>query len=156
MDLLPDADTLFLATTQSALLAEVFNRTDGDAPHVDLAAEKRNGDFIRAHAEWIKACSDVADGGVALAAFEMAEAAGVGVTVETADTGELFGEDQARYLIACNFDQAEALMIAAGQAGVEIQSIGKFGGDQVGFGGSAAPLGELATTFRTSFTAALG
>jgi phosphoribosylformylglycinamidine (FGAM) synthase-like enzyme len=28
--------------------AEVFNREDGDAPHVDLDAEKRNGDFIRA------------------------------------------------------------------------------------------------------------
>ena len=54
---------------QSALLAEVFNRAEGDAPPVDLAAEKRNGDFIRAHAGWIKACTDLSDGGLALAAF---------------------------------------------------------------------------------------
>jgi hypothetical protein len=49
----------------------------------------------------------------------MAEAAGdVGVTLDAADTPTLFGEDQGRYLIACNFDKAEALMVAAGQAGV--------------------------------------
>ncbi len=32
---------------QSALLCEVFNREDGDAPAVDLIAERLNGDFIR-------------------------------------------------------------------------------------------------------------
>jgi phosphoribosylformylglycinamidine (FGAM) synthase-like enzyme len=57
---------------QSALLWEVFNREDGDAPHVDLMAERRNGDFIRENAEWINACTDLSDGGLALAAFEMA------------------------------------------------------------------------------------
>ena len=60
----------------------------------------------------IRACCDLGDGGLALAAFEMAEASGVGVTLDAADTATLFGEDQARYLIACNFDQAEALMAA--------------------------------------------
>ena len=109
---------------QSALLAEVFNREDGDAPHVDLDAEQRNGDFIRANREMIKACTDLSDGGLALAAFELAEAAGVGVCLDDASTEFLFGEDQARYLVACNFDQAEALMIAAGQAGVPLD----FGG----------------------------
>jgi len=136
---------------QSALLAEVFNREDGDAPHVDLLAEKRNGDFIRANREMIKACTDLSDGGLALAAFEMAEAAGVGVQIDTGDTATLFGEDQARYLIACNFDQAEALMIEAGKAGVHIETVGKFTGDTVKFGGSDAPLSEMTELFRTSF-----
>jgi phosphoribosylformylglycinamidine synthase len=140
---------------QSALLHEVFNRTDGDAPAVDLDAEKRNGDFIRAHRELIKACTDLSDGGLALAAFEMAEAAGVGVQLDVADTQTLFGEDQARYLVACNFDQAEGLMMAAGQAGVPIVSVGRFTGDSVKFGGSEAPLAELAETFRSSFAAAI-
>ncbi|MEO0785973.1 MAG: pyruvate, phosphate dikinase, partial [Pseudomonadota bacterium] len=36
----------------------------------------------------------------------VAEAAGVGVTLTAHDPGELFGEDQARYLIACSFDKA--------------------------------------------------
>ncbi|WP_171234194.1 phosphoribosylformylglycinamidine synthase subunit PurL [Ruegeria sp. HKCCA6837] len=140
---------------QSALLAEVFNREDGDAPRVDLDAEKRNGDFIRANREMIKACTDLGDGGLALAAFELAEAAGVGVHLDEAPTEFLFGEDQARYLVACNFDQAEALMIAAGQAGVPLVSVGRFTGDCVKVGSSESPLAELTETFRTSFAAAV-
>ncbi len=140
---------------QSALLAEVFNREEGDAPHVNLDEERKNGEFIRNNRDWIKACTDLADGGLALAAFEMAEAAGVGVQLDTDDTATLFGEDQARYLVACNFDQAEALMINAQKAGVSITSVGKFGGDTVKFGGSEAPLAELSAAFRASFAAAV-
>jgi len=136
---------------QSALLAEVFNRLEGDAPAVDLAAEKRNGDFIRANHTLIKACTDLSDGGLALAAFELAEAACVGVQLDSGDTATLFGEDQGRYLIACNFDQAEALMIAAGQAGVPVQSVGKFGGHTVKFGTTEAPLAELSAIYRGTF-----
>ncbi|MCE8520159.1 phosphoribosylformylglycinamidine synthase subunit PurL [Ruegeria pomeroyi] len=138
---------------QSALLAEVFNREDGDAPHVDLEAERRNGEFIRANRALIKACTDLGDGGLALAAFELAETAGVGVHLDEAPTEFLFGEDQARYLVACNFDQAEALMSAAAQAGVTVTSVGRFTGDTVRIGGSEAPLADLAATFRTSFAA---
>ncbi|NDW47535.1 phosphoribosylformylglycinamidine synthase subunit PurL [Ruegeria sp. PrR005] len=140
---------------QSALLAEVFNREDGDAPHVDLEAEKRNGDFIRANRDLIKACTDLGDGGLALAAFELAEAAGVGVQLEAAGTEILFGEDQARYLVACNFDQAEALMTAAATAGVQVSSVGRFGGETVRIGTSEASLADLAALFRSSFAAAV-
>ncbi|MDE4174539.1 phosphoribosylformylglycinamidine synthase subunit PurL [Phaeobacter sp. PT47_59] len=140
---------------QSALLAEVFNREEGDAPAVDLDTEKRNGAFIRANRELIKACTDLGDGGLALAAFELAEAAGVGVQIDAGDTPSLFGEDQARYLVACNFDQAEALMLAAGQAGVAVTTVGKFTGETVKLGGSEAPLDELSQIFRSSFAAAV-
>ncbi|NDV97927.1 phosphoribosylformylglycinamidine synthase subunit PurL [Salipiger sp. PrR002] len=136
---------------QSALLAEVFNREDGDAPAVDLEAERRNGEFILANRDLIRSCTDLADGGLAMAAFEMAEASGVGVQLDAADTPTLFGEDQGRYLIACNFDSAEALMTAASQAGVTLSSVGKFTGDTVRFGSSEAPLAELAAAYRGSF-----
>ncbi|SLN12300.1 phosphoribosylformylglycinamidine synthase subunit PurL [Pseudooctadecabacter jejudonensis] len=136
---------------QSALLAEVFNREDGDAPAVDLDAEKRHGDFIRQNRQWIDACTDLSDGGLALAAFEMAEAANTGVTLDAADTQTLFAEDQARYLVACNFDKAEALMAAAGQAGVPIQAVGKFGGSDITMGGISAPLTDLAALYRGTF-----
>jgi len=141
---------------QSALLAEVFNREDGDAPAVDLEAERRNGDFIRANRALITACTDLSDGGLALAAFELAEGSGVGVQLDDGATEALFGEDQGRYLIACNFDQAEALMIEAGKAGVPIASVGRFTGESVRFGGSEAPLAELSATYRGSFEQALG
>ncbi|WP_417274665.1 phosphoribosylformylglycinamidine synthase subunit PurL [Celeribacter halophilus] len=136
---------------QSALLYEVFNRQDGDAPHVNLADEKRNGDFIRANGALFHAVTDLSDGGLALAAFELADEAGVGVHLDSDDTATLFGEDQARYLIACSFDQAEALMVAAAQAGVPVASVGKFSGDTVSFGASSAPLGELSAIYRNSF-----
>jgi phosphoribosylformylglycinamidine synthase len=138
---------------QSALLAEVFNRVEGDAPPVDLEAEKKNGEFIRANLTWITACSDLSDGGLALAAFKMAEAAGVGVAINSDNTAEIFGEDQARYLVACNFDQAEALMVAAGAAGIPISYVGNFGGNQVRFGDTSAELSALKQIFRSSFEA---
>tara|TARA_R110002051_G_scaffold7041_7_gene33195 strand:- start:5372 stop:7531 length:2160 start_codon:yes stop_codon:yes gene_type:complete len=140
---------------QSALLAEVYGRAEGDAPPVDLAAEKRNGDFIRANHTMIRACTDLSDGGLALAAFEMAETAGIGITLDTDNTPLLFGEDQARYLIACNFDQAENLMLSASSADVALAMIGKVGGDLVTFGHYSAPLTDLSDTFRASFAIAV-
>ena len=140
---------------QSALLAEVFGRAEGDAPAVDLDQEKQAGDFIRANAEHIKACTDLSDGGLALAAFELAEASGVGVTLDSEETPFLFGEDQGRYLIACNFDQAEALMVAAGQEGLSIASVGRFTGTNVRYGRSEAPLTDLSDIYRNSFATAL-
>ncbi|MEM9434901.1 MAG: phosphoribosylformylglycinamidine synthase subunit PurL [Pseudomonadota bacterium] len=140
---------------QSALLSEVFNREDGDAPEVDLALEARNGQFIRDNRDWIDACTDLSDGGLALAAFELAEAAGVGVQIDDDTTATLFGEDQARYLIGCSFDKAEALMIAAGRAGVTLSTVGRFTGSNVRFGSSEAPLEALSALYRSSFEAAL-
>ena len=142
---------------QSALLAEVFGREEGDAPPVDLAAEKRNGDFIRANREWIRACTDVSDGGIVLAAFELAEHVGVGLHLDhQGDDSYLFGEDQGRYLVACNFDAAEALMTAAGQAGVPIASAGKFTGNTLRIGSSEASMEELSALYRESFAKAVG
>ncbi len=136
---------------RSALLQTVFNRDEGNAPNVDLETEKRNGDFIRENCELIKACCDLSDGGLALAAFKMAHSGGVGIQITSDDTEFLFGEDQARYLIACNFDQAEALMTAAFEVGITISSVGHFTGNDVKFGKSQAPLTELSHIFTSQF-----
>ena len=141
---------------QSALLAEVFHREDGDAPAVDLDAEKRNGTFIRANRDLIQACSDLSDGGLAVAAFEMAEAAGLGVHLDSEDMATLFGEDQARYVIACNFDQAEALMVAASSAGVSIETVGKFGGSDISFGSKSAAMSDVTALYRNTFADTFG
>ncbi|MFK7868282.1 MAG: phosphoribosylformylglycinamidine synthase subunit PurL [Roseobacter sp.] len=140
---------------QSAILAEVYNRAEGDAPPVDLMAEKAHGDFILANRAHIKACTDLSDGGLALAAFEMAEAADVGVCLDAGDTATLFGEDQGRYLIACNFDQAEALMTEALKAGLHLQTVGKFTGSDVRLGAASAPLSDLAAVYRSAFATAI-
>jgi phosphoribosylformylglycinamidine synthase subunit PurL len=85
----------------------------------------------------------------------MAEAAGIGLTLEADDIAELFGEDQARYLVAAGFDQAEALMVGAAQAGVPLAVVGRFGGDTVRLGAEAATLGELSALYRGAFAAAV-
>jgi len=141
---------------QSALLAEVFGREEGDAPPVDLEAEARHGRFIRDNAGQIRACTDLSDGGLMLAAFEMAHAGGCGIVLDAADTPTLFGEDQGRYLVACNFDQAEYLMIRAGRAGVSLTTVGRFTGDDLKVGPSSAPMRELSRLYLSAFETTLG
>ena len=140
---------------QSALLAEAFGREEGDAPAVDLDAEKWNGDFIRKHRDLIDCCTDLADGGLALAAFELAEAAGLGVTLDPTSIEALFGEDQARYLIACTPGHAKALLQAADGEAL-LTEVGHFTGDTVTLGSDSAPLAELSQLYRSSFAQAVG
>jgi phosphoribosylformylglycinamidine synthase len=85
----------------------------------------------------------------------MAEAAGIGVTLDADDLGQLFGEDQARYLVSASFDQAEALMVRAAQSGVPLAVVGRFGGDAVRLGSETAALGALSALYRGAFAAAV-
>jgi len=140
----------------SALLWEMWRREDGDAPPVDLAAERRHGEFLRANRAHVRAATDLGDGGLALAAFELAAGAGMGVTLDAGDLAVLFGEDQARYLIACDPAGAEALEAAAQAAGVPLARVGRFGGDTVRMGAAAAPLAELDPIWRAALATALG
>ncbi|SLN65993.1 Phosphoribosylformylglycinamidine synthase 2 [Aquimixticola soesokkakensis] len=139
---------------QSALLAELEGRAEGDAPKVDLEAERKHGDFLLANRKLVRAANDLSDGGLALAAFEMAESAGVGVTIASDETAFLFGEDQARYVIATSPENAQSLLKAANEAGVPAELAGKFGGTLVDFGGKSAPLDALSDLFRNTFKTA--
>ena len=116
---------------QSALLWEMFGRTEGDAPSVDLAAERRAGEFLRTNRHLVHGATDLSDGGLALAAFEMAAASGFGVALDPADITDLFGEDQGRYLLAVSPQALDALAAAAEGAGVSLSRVGQFGGDDV-------------------------
>ena len=140
---------------QSALAAEAFGIEAGDAPHVDLATERLHGEFLRGSRAHIRAATDLSDGGLALAAFEMAEAAGIGVTLDSGDIGQLFGEDQARYLVACDAAGAAALLDAAAAAGVPAAQVGRFGGTAVRMGGDAGDLAELSDLYRAAFARAI-
>jgi phosphoribosylformylglycinamidine synthase II len=151
-----DGDTLVMIGNtdghlgQSALLKEMFDREDGDAPSVDLAAEKAAGEFVRAahKSGLINAAHDISDGGLAVAALEMAMSANVGVSITDGDTGWFFGEDQARYLLATR--QGDALVSAAKEAGVPVQVVGQFSGDQVSMGTDKRVLSDFIDTYSTS------
>jgi phosphoribosylformylglycinamidine synthase subunit PurL len=104
----------------------------------------------------IHAVTDLSDGGLALAAFEMADAAGLGITLTTASIPRLFGEDQARYLVACTEEQATTLEAYARQFGPGSVCVGRFGGDAVIFGTDTARLADLSALYRGAFAAAIG
>ena len=147
-------DTLILiGATQGHLgcslyLREVLGREEGPPPPVDLAAERRNGDFVRDQIALrrVSACHDVSDGGLLVAVAEMAMAGKLGATI-TALAGLpqhafLFGEDQARYVLAS--PEPAAVLAAAEEAGVPALALGRAGGDQLTLaGGNAISVAEL-------------
>ncbi|MDP0925878.1 phosphoribosylformylglycinamidine synthase subunit PurL [Paracoccus onubensis] len=140
---------------QSALAAEAFDLEEGDAPPVDLTAERKHGEFIRANRALFSAATDLSDGGLALAGFEMAEHGGRGLVLDSTDIAQLFGEDQARYLVACPEVSAKALMDAAEAALVPVAVVGRIGGDSVTLGDDSAPLAELSGLYRSAFARAI-
>ncbi|MGN7870383.1 phosphoribosylformylglycinamidine synthase subunit PurL [Paracoccus sp. 22332] len=140
---------------QSALAAEAFGIEEGDAPPVDLAAERKHGEFLRANRALVTSATDLSDGGLALAAFEMAEAAGIGIRLDSGDIAQLFGEDQARYLVACTAEGADALLKAADAAGVPAAQAGVFGGLAVQMGDDVGDLADLSQLYRTAFAKAI-
>jgi phosphoribosylformylglycinamidine synthase len=115
---------------QSVYLREIEGKEDGGAPPVDLAMEKKNGDFVRAliEAGRIDTVHDVSDGGILVAASEMALAGAIGVTLKLDSISFAFAEDQARYLIAAPGAEADAIVAQAMTAGVTAVLIGHAGG----------------------------
>jgi phosphoribosylformylglycinamidine synthase len=119
---------------QSVYMREIEGREEGAPPAVDLAAERRNGDFVRGliGEGLVTTCHDISDGGLLIAVAEMALAGDRGAEIDvpndiTPKHAWLFGEDQARYLVAVA-DPA-AVLSAAEAAGVPVKVIGRTGGD---------------------------
>jgi phosphoribosylformylglycinamidine synthase subunit PurL len=115
---------------QSLFLREVCGREAGPPPPVDLAVERRNGDFVRNLIAdgLLTACHDLSDGGLLVGLTEMALAGSLGAEIRPADASAaaLFGEDQGRYLVTAG--NAVAILKAAKAAGVPAQEIGRVGG----------------------------
>ena len=128
---------------QSAWLASVCGREEGAPPPVDLAAERRNGDFVRSLILEGKATAvhDLSEGGLAVAIAEMAMAGRLGAEVRDLPAGPahaiLFGEDQARYLFTCAHGAAAGVVRQAEAAGVPAMLLGVVGGDTLQLPGEA-------------------
>ncbi len=119
----------------SAWLADICGREEGAPPPVDLRAEKRHGDFVRGliRARKVTAVHDCSDGGLAVAMAEMALAGAIGAMVQqinfaTPNHAFYFGEDQARYVVTCTSDTADALLAQAKTANIPAMFIGVTGG----------------------------
>ena len=144
---------------QSLWLREITGQEAGAPPPVDLTAERRNGDFVRAQitAGHVAACHDVSDGGLLVAVAEMALAGGVGVhlaslPLNTDEPAFWFGEDQARYVVAVS-DAAE-FMLQADTADVAVLRIGSAQGDRITLAdGSFVTLADLRAAHERFFHA---
>ncbi|MCB9954662.1 MAG: phosphoribosylformylglycinamidine synthase subunit PurL [Caulobacterales bacterium] len=119
---------------QSLYMRELFGREEGAPPSVDLEAERRNGELVRKliAESLVTACHDVSDGGILVAAAEMALASGEGLELKTPVKARRaaywFGEDQGRYLVAAAPGAGDTLLLKAAMAGVQASKIGRFGG----------------------------
>ncbi len=138
-----EGDTLILIgeTTgwlgASVYLSEIMSREDGAPPPVDLQTEKLNGDYIRKliRNRRVNAVHDCSDGGLAIAACEMAFASNIGVSLQASPDGPthgwLFGEDQARYLVAVEKNSVNPVVSTAHAKGIAAEIVGKVGGDRI-------------------------
>jgi phosphoribosylformylglycinamidine synthase len=130
----------------SLYLRECLGREEGAPPPVDLLAEKRAGDFVRAlirdelplkpQDRWpVVAVHDLSDGGLIGAVCDIALASGVeGVNLYAPDHlplhAWLFGEDQGRYLLVLPTDfgqwtDLQPLLDAAAAAGLQAEIVGE-------------------------------
>ncbi|WP_010163535.1 phosphoribosylformylglycinamidine synthase subunit PurL [Sphingomonas sp. PAMC 26617] len=116
---------------QSLWLREVHGREEGAPPPVDLEAERRNSEFVRAHIATgaLTAVHDVSDGGIAVTIAEMALAGNVGAMLHAplpcGIACALFGEDQGLYVATVADHLLLETLTAADAAGVEIERIGR-------------------------------
>jgi len=135
---------------QSLYLREMCGREEGAPPPVDLALERRHGDFVRSAiaARHVDACHDLSDGGLLVALTEMCLGGDMGVTIHlpaglaVPAHAFLYGEDQARYLVATGLE--EELLAAAAAAGVPAVRLGYSGGGALTVEGVLSiPLADL-------------
>ncbi len=137
---------------QSQWLRVIHGREEGPPPAFDLTLERKVGDAVRTliHEGLVRAVHDLSDGGLAVAAAEMALAGNVGVRLwapeardlgETGETGWWFGEDQARYLVAV--DNGDPFVRRLADLGIKHRLVGAAMGDALVLGAASVPLAEL-------------
>ncbi|MEM7239026.1 MAG: AIR synthase related protein, partial [Pseudomonadota bacterium] len=147
---------------QTALLWEVMGRAEGDAPPVDLRAEAKAGELVRSFksAGLISAAHDLSDGGLALGSAEMALAADLGIAIDAhASLSAMewfFGEDQGRYLVACDAADLAKLTEAAIATQMPLRRIGTVGGDVVALGDRSIALADLRDSHQSGFARLMG
>jgi phosphoribosylformylglycinamidine synthase II len=150
---------------QSLWLRELHGREEGPPPPVDLAAERKAGEFVRAAIAGgaITACHDVADGGLAVALAEMALAGNVGAMINKLrppSNAALFAEDQGLYVATVCDNCLLTFLHRAHAAGVEVEAIGRTCGTRLIFelpaGDHAVSLAELRKSHEGFFPKLMG
>lgn len=109
---------------------------NGLPPQVDMANEKRLADFFHGN-DLLTASHDVSEGGLAVAAFEMAkragalaDAAGLGLDLDLSAVHEdaftaAFSESASRALVATTADRADKVLARAAELGIPAAIVGE-------------------------------
>lgn len=122
---------------QSLYQEYATGRFQGAPPPVDLAAERKTGDFVRRLVETgiTATVHDISDGGLLVALAEMALAGRSGFRYAHASHlpwhAEAFGEDQGRFLVAVSKRDVENLIKEARAAGVPARIAAYIEGDEI-------------------------
>jgi phosphoribosylformylglycinamidine synthase subunit PurL len=123
---------------QSLYLRDICGREEGAPPPVDLAAERRHGDFVREaiRSGLLDTVHDCSDGGLAVALAEMAMAGGIGAVLPECPLdlpchAFLFGEDQGRYVLAVDPDTVPDLLYSASAQNIPVVVVGMTGADSL-------------------------
>ncbi|WJY90435.1 phosphoribosylformylglycinamidine synthase subunit PurL [Corynebacterium confusum] len=109
---------------------------NGLPPQVDMANEKRLAEFFHGN-ELLTAAHDLSEGGLAVAAFEMAkragataDGAGLGLNLDLSAVHEdefvaAFSESASRVLVATTADRAEQVLARAGELDIPAAIVGE-------------------------------
>lgn len=107
---------------------------NGLPPQVDMANEKRLADFFHGN-DLLTAAHDISEGGLAVAAFEMAKRAGAvadaaGLDLDLSAVHEdaftaAFSESASRALVATTADRTEEVLARAAELGIPAATVGE-------------------------------
>ena len=119
----------------SYYLQSAFNKKEGTCPAVDLDAEMNLQNLLIGQIEEGRICAahDLSEGGLLVCLAEMLfDAHGIGVSVSLTDLGSsgrldalLFGESQARAIVAVKPEKCDAVIQSAKNLGVSAHTLGK-------------------------------
>ena len=138
----------------SLYLREIEGREEGAPPPVNFDDEIRNGDYVRKliRLRRVNAVHDCSDGGLAMAAAELCLSSNIGAQLNHAYPdiplhAYMFGEDQARYLMAVEPNSVNPILSTGSGMGISVQKVGTVGGDSFKFTDKVdIPLNKLRST----------
>ena len=148
-----DEVLILLGSTQDEFGGSIWQQVSGKGlsglpPQVDLANEAKLAEFFHGNSG-LTAAHDVSEGGLAVAAFEMAKRNRVGVELDLAAVHDdefvaAFSESASRALVATTKDKADAVLQRAQELGIPAAQVGKTTAvDSLILGQAAVPLTQL-------------
>jgi len=148
----------------SELTHHLQGHVAGEAQHIDLAAERRLHDAMRAltRAGVLRGAHDLSEGGLGVALAESCITGGRGVTIKlpegmTPPEARLFGEEPSRIVVSFAPEHRERVEAVCAEHGVPLTALGVVGGDALTIDDLlSVKVADLAEAHRTALDAIVG